>query len=451
MTSGPEEHHVVRTRVLHGARRLFLIVGLGLGALVAAARSTDAPAHVRSARGACALALAALCALASPIAGAFLALAALTWALTSHRARRAIAPALLLAALLPIALLAVAFPEGGTQPFVGSAFYPALAGVLVLAILLPARERALRTGAVLYAAVLVGAFAVPSAVGGNADRLGALAAGPLAACALARRSPIGGARTAGRSPIGRSRGVALLVLAPALAYWQVNAAVADFAAGSRDAAEHASYYAPLLRELHTLGVGFGARPARIEVVATGNHAEARFVAARVMLARGWERQLDRERNPLFYEESRPLEPARYRAWLRANAIAYVALPDATPDYSARAEAALVRAHARAAGLAEIWSSSHWRLYAVLDPTPLAQPPAVLQSVGTDSFALSVPRAGSYDVRVRYTPYWALASGHGCVSEAAGGFTRATTKAAARLLVIIDFSFARIFDHGPRCH
>jgi hypothetical protein len=212
-------------------------IGLAALALAAPARAV----RVRSPRGAAALALAALCALASPVAGAFLALAALTWALTSPRARRSIAPALIVAALVPIALLDAAFPEGGTQPFAGSAFYPVLAGVLVLAVLLPAdrrsaSERALRTGALLYAAALIGAFVIPSAVGGNADRLGALAAGPLAACALLR-----GGRTA-----SRPRRLVLAVLMPALAYWQVNAAVADFASGARDAAEHASYYAPLL-------------------------------------------------------------------------------------------------------------------------------------------------------------------------------------------------------------
>jgi len=203
-----------------------------------------------------------------------------------------------------------------------------------------------------------------------------------------------------------------------------------------------------LRELRALGIGFGARPARIEVVATRNHAEARFVGARVMLARGWERQLDRQRNPLFYEGA--LTPARYRAWLHANAVSYVALPDAALDYSAHQEAPLVRRAGAGVGLREIWSSRHWRLYAVADPTPLAQPPSVLQSVGTDSFTLLTPRAGSYDVRIRYTPYWQLASSHGCVSEAAGGFTRASTRAAGRLLIDIRFSLDRVFDHGPRC-
>ena len=72
-----------------------------------------------------------LCALASPVAGAFLALAFLAWALGRGRARLAARAAL--AALVPIALLVLAFPEGGTQPFVASAFYPALAVVLVIA------------------------------------------------------------------------------------------------------------------------------------------------------------------------------------------------------------------------------------------------------------------------------------------------------------------------------
>jgi hypothetical protein len=416
-------------------------LALGLGALLLATR-----AH-RGTRAA-APGAAALCALASPVAGAFLALAAFAWALAGGRAARARALALLLAAAAPIVLLQVAFPEGGSQPFVGSAFYPALAGVLALAVLIPARERALRIGTVLYAAVLVGAFLIPSSVGGNADRLGAILAAPLAACALAgaarERTPL---RVA---PPADLRSVALIVLSPLLTYWQVNAAVADFAAGVDDPAEHASYYTPLLRELRALNLGLHASPARIEVVATRNHAEARFVGARVLLARGWERQLDRARNGLFYDYARSLAPARYRAWLAREAISYVALPDAELDYSARTEAALVRVQPAAAGLREVWRSPHWRLFAVIAPTPLAQAPAVLERVANDSFTLRAPRAGTFEVRVRFTPYWALAVGHGCVSRAADGFTDAQTNAAGRLHIIISFDLGRVFDHGPRC-
>jgi hypothetical protein len=348
--------------------------------------------------------------------------------------------ALAVAALAPIALLALAFPEGGTQPFVASAFYPELAGVLVVAALIPpersiAGQRVLRIGTLLYALALTGSYLVPTAVGGNADRLGALVAGPLAACALAGAS--------------RGRRRMLIVLAPFLFYWQANAPVADFAAAASDPSVDASYYAPLLGELRALGVGYGARPARIEVVATADHWEARWVAARVMIARGWERQLDVYRNGLFYRESTPLTAASYRSWLSENAISYVALPDATLDYSAKSEARLVmRAHP--SYLREIWHSRHWRLFAVLGATPLASPPAVLAGASSDSLTLDAPRPGSYTVRVHFTPYWALASGSGCVSRAPGDWTEVQARRAGRLQVVIRFSLARVFSQAPRC-
>ena len=40
----------------------------------------------------------------------------------------------------------------------------------------------------------------------------------------------------------------------------------------------ASFYTPLLGELRRLDVGYGARPARIEIVPTAAHWEARWVA-----------------------------------------------------------------------------------------------------------------------------------------------------------------------------
>jgi hypothetical protein len=410
-------------------------LALGLASLVAWGRARRGGARSLLAL---ALALGVLCACASPVAGAFLALAAIADVLARRHGMRSFGLALAAASLAPIAVLFVAFPEGGSQPFVASAFYPALAGVLAIGALIPASERTLRLGTLLYALVLIGAYVVPSAVGGNADRLGALLAGPVAACALA-----GSRRGARRA--------ALVVLAPFLLYWQANAAVADFAAGVSDPAARSSYYAPLLGELKALGVGFAARPARIEVVPTRNHFEARFIAPQVMLARGWERQLDRARNALFYDESRPLTPARYRAWLYSRGVSYVALPEgASLDYSGRDEARLVRRAAGAAGLREVWHARHWRLFSVLAASPLATPPALLEHAGHDDFTLAVPGPGTFAVRLRFTPYWALAGGRGCVGRAPGGWTAVTARARGRLHVVIDFSLARIFERGPRC-
>jgi hypothetical protein len=399
-------------------------LAIGLGAVLAARRR----------RLALALALSVLTSLASPVAGAFLAMAFVAWALAGPA--RAWPAALTVAALAPIAALALAFPEGGSQPFVGSAFYPELVGVLVILALIERERRTLRIGVALYALALTGSFVLSTAVGGNADRLGALAAGPLAALALVCAS--------------RWRRRSLLVLAPLLLYWQANAPVADYVSTLSNPSVEASYYTPLIGELRALGVGYGARPARIEVVATADHWEARFLAPHVMIARGWERQLDIYRNGLFYEESTPLTAARYRAWLSQNAISYVALPEDAPlDYSAGAEARLLTA-LRPPYLREVWRSAHWRLFAVHGASPLAQTPAVLTAASSDSLSLYAPRPGSYLVRVHFTPYWALGSGSGCVSRAPGDWTEVQARRAGELHVIIRFSLARVFDRGRRC-
>jgi hypothetical protein len=429
-------------------------LALGLGSLLAARRE----------RYLLAPALAVLTALASPVAGAFLALVSIAWALGAGRGpQRGLAArplALALASLTPLALLALLFPEGGTQPFAPSSFYPALGGVLLIAALLARNladtrgglgggnarvDRVLLVGALLYAIALVLAYAVPTAVGSNAERLGALFAGPLAACALLPRHPR-----------------VLAVLAPFLLYWQANAPVADFVAAAGDPAVRSSYYAPLLRELGALHLRYSMRPVRIEVVPVNDHWEARWMAPQIALARGWERQLDDGRNALFYESSTRLTPARYRAWLAEQGVSYVALPDAALDYSAVEEARLLRgtgatAHGSALTgghpppyLSEVWHSAHWRLFAVRGPTPLAQPPAVLTQLGRQSFTLSAPHAGAFAVRVRFTPYWALAGGGGCVLRGPGDWTEVRARRAGSLHVVIDFSLTRVFAHGPRC-
>ena len=231
-----------------------------------------------------------------------------------------------------------------------------------------------------------------------------------------------------------------------LVFWQCNAPVANYLSAASDPAANASFYSPLLHELKLLGVGYGPRAARVEVVPTRDHAEARWMAPHVLIARGWERQLDVDRNGLFYRT--PLREDEYEDWLSYAAVAYVALARAPLDYSGRAEARLVRA---APGyLREVWRSHDWRLFEVLNPVPLAPLPSVVTRLDSDSFTLRSPRAGTYDVRVRFTPYWAIGAGRGCVRRAPGGWTDVQTRGGGSVRVVIDFSLARVFDHGPRC-
>jgi len=385
-----------------------------LAAVLALQRQRRAPA----------IALALLTALASPVAALFLALAGAAYALAT---RRALGLALAAAALAPVALLALAFPEGGSEPFVFSAFWPVVVAPLALAIALPREQRVVRIAAVLYALLALAVFVVATPVGGNAARLGQMCAGPVAALALWPR-----------------RRLAFACLAPFLLWWQLGPAIRDVHLAQGDPSVHAAYYAPLLAELHARGAN-GA-DGRIEIPFTKVHWETRHVAPALPLARGWERQLDREVNAPFYAGT-PLTPAHYRAWLDRMAVHWVAVPDVPLDYSAREEAGLIERGLPY--LREIWHGAHWRLYTVADPAPLADPPARVLAAGTDSLTLAAPRVGTIGLRVRWSPYWAVTRGDACV-EAAGGWTRVRVRQPGTVRLAMRFSPLRIGAHTARC-
>lgn len=289
-----------------------------------------------------ALALALLTSIASPVAGAFLALSGFAYAVVDRKRGFALTAV----ALAPILILTLAYPEGGYEPFAPSAFWPALGGVALVALLYPQgplsprRRTTVRVGAALYALALIAAFAIHTPMGGNAARLGPLLAGPLLAGVL-----------------WEGRRALLLALAPALLYWQLTTPIRDYSSIASDPSVHASYYAPLLAELRRLD---GGRTTIVEVPLTKAHWEAAYLAGHdhVKLARGWERQLDTRYAPLFYHPT--LTPSAYRTWLAKNRVRYVALPDVPLDKAARLEGALI---ARGVPyLRELWRSNHWRLY-----------------------------------------------------------------------------------------
>ena len=95
--------------------------------------------------------------------------------------------AVAIAALAPIGFLALAFPEGGVEPFVFSAFWPI--PLLALGALLATRREqvTLRAGIVLDALATDASYASPSAVGSIAGRLGTWLAAPLEAGASVAR------------------------------------------------------------------------------------------------------------------------------------------------------------------------------------------------------------------------------------------------------------------------
>src|SRR3954451_5713190 len=156
------------TNLFTGRLTFALGVAIGLGALLAAQRERETLA----------VSLAAVCSLASPIAGLFLALAGGGDWLAS---RRRITLVTAVPAFAVAAALAAAFPEGGVEPFVVSAYWPTVAFATVVLVLVPREEKAIRYGAILYALACTAAFLFDTPMGGNAARLGTLFGGPLLA------------------------------------------------------------------------------------------------------------------------------------------------------------------------------------------------------------------------------------------------------------------------------
>lgn len=381
---------------------------------------------------------------ASPVAGAFLALACAAIAISAPlHGRRPSGRALLAIAstLATILALALAFPEGGYEPFASGAFWPELAAAIAIAALLPvgclgiSGRRVVRIGACLYAIALAASFVVQTPMGSNVVRLGAMFGAPILVGAL---WPCAGASIDRRRAIGL-----LLALAPLLLYWQLATAIDDQVALAGDPTVHASFYAPLREELLRLA---GGRPIRVEVPLTNAHWESVYLpGGPISIARGWERQLDTRYDQLFYGH---LSAGAYRRWLSENAIAYVALPDAKLDSAGQEERRLI--DRGQPYLKEVWHGARWRLFAVRHATPIAQAPARMLRIGVDSFTLEVPFPGRYQVRLHWTPYWALRSGAGCVSRGRDGFTEVQAMRRGRIEVAIELSLGRLFSQNARC-
>ncbi|HET9729832.1 MAG TPA: hypothetical protein VFR41_10450 [Acidimicrobiia bacterium] len=371
------------TNLIMGRVTFSLGVALALASVAAMQRS-----HPRLA-----VVFAILCPLASPVAGVFLAIGACAWGL-ARPAHRIAAAAVAAGALVPIAVLALLFPSPGTEPFELWALGFDLGVCAIVAVVAHGRP-ALRWGAGLYALAAVFAYVVPSAMGGNVNRLAQGVGGPLLACLLLPR-----------------RKLLVAVLAIPLLISQSWDAIDAIAYAPRDLSTHASYYTGVVSylEQHQQVIG------RVEIPFTYRHWEAAYVAPKVMLARGWERQLDIAYDPIFY--SKPLTPASYHEWLTENGVAYVALPDVRLDDSSLGERALLERGV--SYLVPVWRDAHWRVWQVKDFEGLVQGGASLRTMTPDTLTLRVQRPGAIKVRVRASSHWSVPA-PACVTSTADGW------------------------------
>jgi hypothetical protein len=345
--------------------------------------------YKRWAKALCAAPLAALATMSSPVAGLFVGLVAVALFLQKRR------PGAWALGLAPTAVVAVSawlFPFSGTQPMtIGSVVLPLLYTVFVY-LLVPKDWKTVRLTAAVYGFSVVGVWVVSSQIGSNISRLAMLFAGVTLIAALPFTVP-------------RSRKWYVTVVAFVGFVSWIGFKSVDDILHTTPAAAWARELAPLVNELQDVG----AEKGRVEVVPARSHIEASALAPYVNLARGWNRQADMERNPLFYDDT--LNSANYHEWLQRWAVHYVVLPKDEPDGDGgERERQLVQRGMPY--LKQVWGDASWQLFKVTDPAPLAEPNAVVERAEQGEMTMRVKTAGRVLIRIPYSPWLSIVDAEG---------------------------------------
>ncbi|MET9134382.1 DMT family transporter [Streptomyces antibioticus] len=345
--------------------------------------------YKRWAKALCAAPLAALATMGSPVAGLFVGIVAVALFLQKRR------PGAWALGLAPTAVVAVSawlFPFSGTQPMsFGSASLPLLYSAIVFAVV-PRDWKTVRITAAVYGLGVLAVWIVSSQIGSNITRLAMLFSGVVLMAALPFAVP-------------RSRKWYVIVVASAgFAGW-IGFKSVDDVVRTTPAASWARELAPLVNELQ----GVGAEKGRVEVVPARSHREASALAPYVNLARGWNRQADMERNPLFYDDT--LNSANYHEWIQRWAVHFVVVPkDALDGDGGERERELVQRGLPY--LQQIWGDANWQLFRVTDPAPLAEPDAVVERAEQGEMTIQVKKAGRIMIRIPYSPWLSVVDEQG---------------------------------------
>jgi hypothetical protein len=365
--------------------------------------------------------------LCSPVAGLFIeVLAAALFLVGRRRQAYLLAPG----PAVVVAATSLLFPFSGVQPFPWNSAVTTIGAGIAVAVLSPPAWRTVRAGAWVYAAGAGLCWALPSPIGSNVERLNLLAGAAILICAAAAREPRGW------------RTIASYTVAAGLAAWSLVQAVST-SIDSAPATATVADARPLVTELLQLN----AQQGRVEVVPLRTHSEATAIAPYANLARGWNRQADVERNPLFYDGT--LTADSYRNWLRNWSVGYVVLPATEPDSAGIIEARIITAGPP--WLPLVWKDADWQVYRVEGTDPLASAPATATYAGPAALTVHVPRAGSALVRIAWSPWLAIDGVDGNSTPRAclarnGPWTELFTPSAGTFTIEARYSL----DRGATC-
>lgn len=371
---------------------LGMVFGLGaLLALVSQQTRTRVGPRTRAAF------LTFIAAAASPVVALFLWVCTGALILTG-KARDGLA--LFAGTIIPVLVATRLFGDSGAETFTRHTARDALLASLAVAIFVPLERRAIRVGALISAAMVVLAYFLDTPVGNNAARLSLIFAVPLVGAFVTWR------------PILAT--VAVL----ATAYPQQVVQQDDF---NYSRANQASYYQPLIDEVHRLGTVRG----RIDIPETSGHWETAYVARSLPLVRGWIRQVDTQLNGATFYDGPP-SPSRYQSWLLRNTVQYVAVPDTPLTDPGTSEVTAIDRHPSFLQL--VWRNDDWRLYAVVGFRPVVAPPGRLRRMAAAELELTAPPHAHVAIDLRWFTWLALRSADpgACIGPGPNGQVELTT-------------------------
>ncbi len=392
-------------------------------------------------------ALAAAC--TSPVAGLFTGLVCAAVVLASRGrpeaglpVRAALAGAA--GAAVGVGALALAFPTPGFQPFAFSAWiWIPLASLAIFLLAHWGSERSSTVvlvfgwATLLYVIGGTAALVIETPLGSNAVRFGATFAAPLAAILLMQN---------GSPPRPRSLPLLLVLVLPLL-WWQWTGTVRDVAVAG-DSWTGSSYFAPLL----AMPAFRDAPPQPIRISPTRSRWESVYVAERRPISGGWLRQIEAPDKSFLTDG--PLRRREYVDWLAGQGIGLVAVSDAEPDWFGTEEQKLFDRGAFDADL--VGEAGGWRLYRIGKGSFVASGPARLVALEPDRFGLRIGPHAQADLHLRFSPYFQVTGGIGCVQRVAGpdgeDMTRVTSGSdrAQVLTVEARFSLAGALGRDRDC-
>ncbi|MCU1391767.1 MAG: hypothetical protein JWM34_195 [Ilumatobacteraceae bacterium] len=420
---------VAEHRTLRAPTAATALFAIGCGLTLWGGRLTFGPAVafgtvsilcLQRRRLAVAVLAAALCGLSSPVGAlSLVVVAAACWAARSFPRRDVALVAG--ACVIPPMIIGLIFPEGGWYPFPGGSLLM-LTISLALVGWFGRHSRTVRVLVGVYAAVAIIAFVIRSPLGGNIVRLAWLAAGPTAVLTF-----------------HRFRRTLLPMFVTMTLIWGWSYVKLGLAPAAASASPR--YYDPLAAFV----LAQPGATQRVEVVPTTSFQQADALALKIVIARGWEAQLDRALNPEFYDN---LTSDSYHRWLLRNAVGLVALPTSSVQLSSRNEQAIIESAPPYLHL--VWSTPEWRVFRVVDAVGLADHGATVTHVGTQMLTVHATESGVVTVRFRYTKWFRVTSGAACVESTPDGWTRLVVARPGDIVLDASFTLDAVLGDQDAC-